>query len=254
MYFQIKSFIKKKNFKQYLLFVSIITIFLLGLMELFHSFDNRINKISNIKENRILYLSTHDDINKLENELTDIKHICEINLINNNLYNDYEIVVDEYVNVQITMEKINDKGYFSYIYNIDKHKELNIYNNIRNLLLLIIISQFLIIYWVMHSVIKNILHEEMNDIALLKSMGYKNILILKINLLKLFLLTVLSLILSFILILILNCLISDILYINSIEILKLFFIVIICYSIIIFIVNLTFINKIKKISPIALFN
>lgn len=110
--------------------------------------------------------------------------------------NTYILLVDNYDNVNIVKTKLLDDGYKvtidtnSISENIETLNTLKIVFNILTLIIIIFICLFL------YFIIKDLLEDEKYDIAILKSIGYKNILLFKINLLKTFIIIFASLLIG----------------------------------------------------------
>lgn len=172
--------------------------------------------------------------------------------------NTYILLVDNYDNVNIVKTKLLDDGYKvtidtnSISENIETLNTLKIVFNILTLIIIIFICLFL------YFIIKNILEDEKYDIAILKSIGYKNILLFKINLLKTFIIIFASLLigtmLSYLFIILLNRIhisfINFYIYYKSSSLLITYLI-----GLIILILSSFYSKKeINKIKPIIIFN
>ena len=172
--------------------------------------------------------------------------------------NTYILLVDNYDNVNIVKTKLLDDGYKvtidtnSISENIETLNTLKIVFNILTLIIIIFICLFL------YFIIKDLLEDEKYDIAILKSIGYKNILLFKINLLKTFIIIFASLLigtmLSYLFIILLNRIhisfINFYIYYKSSSLLITYLI-----GLIILILSSFYSKKeINKIKPIIIFN
>lgn len=170
----------------------------------------------------------------------------ELQVMYNLNSNRYYIVIDKYINVNKTINKLIDKGYNASLYDTTDLKEIEELNNIKRnyiyfgVLIILIITVFLI------NIIKNLIHTENKNLALLKILGFKSSKIKNIILIRLILIILLShLLVLFIFILLLK--ITNPIYISIYNILMYTGIILLLHMVLIYITTFTLKSKTKKI-------
>ena len=165
------------------------------------------------------------------------------------IYNSYNIIINKNTSVSDVINKIQDKGYNVTLYDNSLQRETNILKIIKNISCITIFFLFIFTFIITYSIIKSILTGEKKDIAILKSVGYQNINLFLILFSNTLFLTIISFIISFLIII---CNTFQLLIIKTLPFswLIILFIIFIILS---FLVNTFLIGKIKKISPITIF-
>ena len=171
----------------------------------------------------------------------------------------YIIVINDYKNVKKVIADLQKMNYNASIADYTTQKELNLLLNIKKIISLIIICIISIILILFNTIVVNILSDDVKDIAVLKSIGYTNLIISRISLIKIVSFTTVSFMISIFISMIgimflnrafMNKIIETAIVISIEHILLSYLVVIlICY-----ISNKVLMNKIKKISPILIFN
>lgn len=121
-----------------------------------------------------------DDIDK-----TDYIYISYYdNLELDSLNNGYILLIDKYNNVNRVIKELSQINYSSVLNNGNISQNIETLNTLKiiSYALTIIIGVFIYIF--VYSIIKDMLNEDKYDIAIFKSLGYRDINIVKINLLK----------------------------------------------------------------------
>lgn len=141
----------------------------------------------------------------------DIIPFCEYN---KNLIreNSYMAIIDNYKNVNNTIDKLTDMGYSANIYDQSGQNEIRLYNMVSNVLKILIYLITIFIYVLVSVIINSMIVEEKNDIAIFKAIGYKNIDLLKIIIVRLIFVSIISYCISILISLGINCLINFILF------------------------------------------
>ena len=170
------------------------------------------------------------------------------------IYNSYNIIINKNTSVSDVINKIQDKGYNVTLYDNSLQRVTNILRIIKNISCVTIIFLFIFTFIITYSIMKSILTGEKKDIAILKSVGYQNSNLFLILFSNTLFLTIISFIISFLIlsILIMICNTFQLLIIKTLPFswLIILFIIFIILS---FLVNTFLIGKIKKISPITIF-
>lgn len=127
--------------------------------------DIKVKVVGNYKDDlntKRVYVS-----NKVIDEITEDKPI---------LLNQKQCLVemDEYKNVKNFISDIESKGYSANIYDTSRLNDIKTYGNISIVLNIIICIIILSIYIMLSVIMSNIIEDEKIDIALLKTVGYKN--------------------------------------------------------------------------------
>ncbi len=156
---------------------------------------------NNIKENEVVisqyyFMSsklTNDDINEnkeislyLDNKLYTFKIIGVtyenkndiyisremFEKINTNRSISYNVVVDKYINLNNVLNKLEDQGCIVSLYS--SHIEIKNINIIQKIFNYILLFSLIIIFIALYYMIKNMFYNEEKNLAVLKSIGYKN--------------------------------------------------------------------------------
>lgn len=202
---------------------------------------------TNDKTNNMAYISK-----------IDLSNIVYQDIQNNEEYYSYTIIAEKNTSVEHLIDCIKQKGYEATLYDNSLQKETNILKIVKNIILITLIVIILITYIILYVIISNMLMDEKEDIAILKSIGYKNRNIFIVSCCKTLFLTITSFLLGIMFFfvtmkaIIILCFSGKLisLKISSLNNTLILFINMIIVSII---VNVVSINKIRKISPIAIF-
>lgn len=239
----------------------------------FISCEDLLNKEISFKiytDNRVLtYIGKVIGIYDIQNNIAENVYIPYIDLLNilyeNNEsesdFKSYTIIANTQKDAEKLVGVINKKGYNATLYDNTLQKETNILKIIKSIITVMIIFIMFFTYIILHTIISNMLSEDKKDLSILKSIGYKNYQILFISLFDTLFLTICSFIISIFLSRISINIISNIFSEKLTDAINLtnltFYNMCLLLSIILLISilsNLFSIKKLKRISPILMFN
>ncbi len=237
---------------------------------------------NNIKENEVVisqyyFMSsklTNDDINEnkeislyLDNKLYTFKIIGVtyenkndiyisrelFEKINTNRSISYNVVVDKYINLNNVINKFEDQGCVVSLYS--SHIEIKNINIIQKIFNYILLFSIVIIFIALYYMIKNMFYNEEKNLAVLKSIGYKNNQLSIIIFIRILLVLIFSMIIfiaffelaKYILGFVLNNT-NIMLFIKSINIYKYSVLILIVFLLILILNSLLYKIKIKKMN------
>lgn len=190
----------------------------------------------------------------LKNEITN----CNINIQNDNIIS---IVIDDYKNVDSTIETLKKEyNYSAYIENTRGQSDIKMYDIVSILIIIILILAAIFTYISIGIIISGIISDERKDLAIMKSLGYKNKDISKIMIYRVLSILIVSFFVGMILSFIFNSTFGKIIQ-NKLEIKINIDVSMYCIIALVLLITIYFISiiavrlngkKIKMISPIEL--
>lgn len=120
----------------------------------------------------------------------------------------YYVLLKEYKDVDKTLEKLNNNGFFSVLYDSSYQTNIENFNFVKNKFQIVFIIGFFLSLFFAFNIIKNNIKDESKNIALYKALGYRNSKIMVITISKILILLLLPMFLfcflCFIILLFLN--------------------------------------------------
>lgn len=257
----IEMFKRTKAFKHYHVLLTIALIFLITLVFLHFTLKEFVNRKSNTLENRTMIFEGTHDIQTLKEELSQFEYIEKIETETEDGSTNIILVLKKSLFIDKAQKDLEKLGYHIHFGNNSTKNEMAIYKRLQKIVFYMTLSTLIITIMMIISLTNSLLEEGYYNIAIMKTLGYKNHNILSIVTSQIIYLLKKAIILGIPFILVSNTLCYIIIFKNSFSFITL--VLTILKSIIIGIGTLLItlclflifkIFKIKKIETSILFN
>ena len=171
----IRSFKKKKTFKHYLYMFIILIVLMTNLLLLNDNLNNYILNKTEVLSNRTLLVGEESSIEQIEEKLLNIKHIEKIELKNIEGSNEQICVITDFSkNNDYVIEKAEERGQTLFLYDWTVKDETASLIKAQKIIEFMIFVIIVTTVGIMISLFYLLLKEDHYEMAVLKTVGYKN--------------------------------------------------------------------------------
>ena len=171
----IRSFKKKKTFKHYLYMFVVLIVLMTNLLLLNDNLNNYILNKTEVLSNRTLLVGEESSIEQIEEKLLNIKHIEKIELKNIEGSNEQICVITDFSkNNDYVIEKAEERGQTLFLYDWTVKDETASLIKAQKIIEFMIFVIIVTTVGITISLFYLLLKEDHYEMAVLKTVGYKN--------------------------------------------------------------------------------